>query len=67
MIVFIVDKGETMIDVNYYYRYLTLMRARRTRSFINDRGFRHINNRKDKTGVTYAFWYVKEKYYDCQR
>lgn len=43
MIVFIVGKGKTMIDSNYYYNYLTQMRARRTRSFINDRGFRHIN------------------------
>ena len=61
MIVFIVDKGKEMIDTNYYYNYLIQLRASRTRSFINDRGFRHINNRNDKTGVTYAFWYIKEK------
>lgn len=49
-----------MIDANYYYRYLTIMRARRTRSFINDRGFRHIKNNNDKTGVTYAFWLITD-------
>ena len=39
-----------------YYRQLVALRAEHQDSFINDRGNRHINNRNDKTGVTYGFW-----------
>lgn len=39
-----------------YYKALMSMRTNRKDTFINDRGSRHIKNRNDKTGVTYAFW-----------
>ena len=42
-----------------FFRSLVNMRARRSGGFINDRGFRHICNRGDKTGVTYAFWLTR--------
>ena len=42
-----------------FFRTLIIMRARRSGGFINDRGFRHICNSGDKTGVTYAFWLVR--------
>ena len=45
-----------------FYRRLVRMRARREMmlggEFINDRGFRHIKNRDDFSGVTYAFWLI---------
>lgn len=41
--------------------HLIRKRAKQVRSFINDKGFRHINNRDDKTGVTYAFWMIPVK------
>ena len=45
----------------FYYNYLVQTRASREGSFITDRGFRHINNRGDRTGVTYAFWLKKDR------
>lgn len=48
-----------------FYRALVTKRARRANwyggSFINDRGFRHIKNHDDLSGVTYAFWLIREK------
>ncbi len=40
-----------------FYRNLLMTMARRpSTGFINDGGPRHIKNRDDKTGVSYAFW-----------
>ena len=47
------------IDSTLFYSYLVQTRAGREGTFINDRGFRHMNNPDDKTGVTFAFWHVK--------
>ena len=45
---------------NAFYKRLVSMRAKREGTFINDRGRRHVKNRHDKVGVTYAFWLEKE-------
>ena len=48
-------------EAKEFYWLLVCKRAGRLpRSFINDRGFRHINNKQDKIGWTYAFWLLKE-------
>ena len=52
--------------------YLALVRLRVRHaywtSFINDRGFRHIKNEDDFSGVTYAFWLItvqsEERYHE---
>ena len=51
--------------ISDFYRRLIIRRAGRIHSFIDndERGFRHINNDWDKTGVTYAFWLLKENKY----
>lgn len=43
-----------------FYNRLVAMRAKREGTFINDRGRRHVKNRYDSIGVTYAFWLEKE-------
>lgn len=47
-----------------FYRCLVRKRARRQimlgGGFINDRGFRHIKNLNDFSGVTYAFWLIRK-------
>ena len=43
------------------YQALVTMRVKRHDGFINDRGFRHIKNREDYSGFTYAFWLIREK------
>lgn len=42
-----------------FYSRLVAMRARRTDTFIIDRGFRHIPNEEDLTGSTHAFWLIR--------
>ena len=42
-----------------FYSHLVAMRARRTYTFIIDRGFRHIPNREDMSGSTHAFWLIR--------
>ena len=48
-------------NMNLFYYRLINRRAKRCNGFINDRGYRHIKNRNDQTGYSYAFWYIKEK------
>ena len=47
-----------------FYRALIRRRAKRQMwsggGFINDRGFRHIKNHDDLSGVTYAFWLIRQ-------
>ena len=47
-----------------FYRRLVRRRARREimlgDGLINDRGFRHIKNLNDLSGVTYAFWLIRK-------
>lgn len=47
-----------------FYRQLVRLRAKREimleGEFINDRGFRHIKNKDDFSGFTYAFWLIRE-------
>ena len=47
-----------------FYRKLVRKRARRQimlgGGLINDRGFRHIKNLDDFSGVTYAFWLIRK-------
>ena len=48
-----------------FYRALVARRAKRAiwygGGFINDRGFRHIKNHDDLSGVTYAFWLIRKE------
>lgn len=53
------DKDRFDGQVSLFLNHLILVRAGRTHTFIEDRGFRHINNANDKTGVTYAFWLIR--------
>ena len=47
-----------------FYKALVARRAKRTicsgGGFINDRGFQHIKNHDDLSGVTYAFWLIRK-------
>ena len=47
-----------------FYRQLVKRRAQRQimlgGGFINDKGFRHIKNLDDFSGVTYAFWLIRK-------
>ena len=56
-------KGDKLeAETRRFLQHLTLKRAGRIRSFVETRaGFRHLNNADDKTGVTYAFWRIKDK------
>ena len=44
-----------------FYKRLVRRRARREGCFINGRGFRHIKNLNDLSGVTYAFWLIRKQ------
>lgn len=53
--------NEIDITQSEYYKQLVAMRSKRQATFINDRGPRHVKNRRDKIGVSYAFWLKREK------
>ena len=42
-----------------FFRRLVNTRARRSGGFINDRGPRHVKNRYDRIGITFAFWLTR--------
>ena len=44
-----------------FYKKLVCMRAKREGGLINDRGFRHIKNKRDISGFSYAFWLITVK------
>ena len=56
-----IQKHFVEIMAQEMYRNLTVMSAcRPSTGFINDGGPRHIKNRDDKIGVTYAFWLPRD-------
>jgi len=48
-----------MIRQDKFYKRLISHRAKYNGGFINDRGYRHIKNRDDNIGSTYAFWLIR--------
>lgn len=55
---------EHQLRTDKFYRALIRRRVKRQMwfggGFINDRGFRHIKNYDDLSGVTYAFWLIRQ-------